>query len=395
MDFGKKVPLSNREKLDKHLIEYMGIGLTAAVGGATCLFVGGPTLLAIVGGLAGFTAIKRADIDVPSIFIRHNYQHLIPKDHTVSKMVERLAKEAGLEKTPDCIFAKEQAFQKIHIPFAGAMGSSNSSAVIVSRNIEKKLTPSELEAVLAHEITHIKHADTKRLSAIHSVSQMGSGAMIYVFAVSAMALLGIGTPLAFSAGLTAVGGMLASASITAAVTRALERRADKGSVELTKNPWALASALGRIVELQMDTMKQLNRPKPGKIVRLFTNLLRTHPKTKARRHQLKKMGRELIEENPQLAQLKQRTAKEIEIFERIQKMKSIANDNQDINNNQNRHNGSGPWMQAMPDILPLSDIKASRPFNRAAAVEQNNHMKEPEYEAHSQKIKGHAREPGR
>ena len=129
------------------------------------------------------------------------------------------------------------------------------SSVAVTRGLLSGLSGDELEAVLAHEITHIRHRDVRLMTV----------ARIFVgFLVSGARMLGGGKGSAPTRNLAmrATGGagiffaliafvISALASVLAvlselAVSRAREFMADAGAVALTKNPDALISALQKI-----------------------------------------------------------------------------------------------------------------------------------------------------
>ncbi|HHF56549.1 MAG TPA: peptidase [Thermoplasmatales archaeon] len=148
-------------------------------------------------------------------------------------MVERLAKEAGIP-TPKI------GISMLEIPNAFAFGrSKRDGRVCVTKGLLRILNDEELEAVIGHEISHIKHRD-----------------MIVITMLSVIPLLsylifwnslwgrrrGEGAAIAFVAFLV----YLISNLIVLYVNRIREYYADYGSAILTKKPHALASALYRI-----------------------------------------------------------------------------------------------------------------------------------------------------
>jgi heat shock protein HtpX len=127
---------------------------------------------------------------------------------------------------------------------------SKSYTVSLSRGIIDKLNDEELEAVIGHELTHIRNRDVRLL--IISIVFVG------IFAFVSQALFrtirfgslgrskkGGGYAILIAMVLAAVGFLLASL-FRFAISRKREFMADAGSAELTKRPLALASALRKI-----------------------------------------------------------------------------------------------------------------------------------------------------
>lgn len=147
--------------------------------------------------------------------------------------------------------------------FASGLRDSNYS-IAVTRGLLDRLTDAELEAVLGHELTHIRNRDTQLLV----VALVFAG--IFSF-VGQLIFNNWGFPLSFGRGSrdsddesdrkSGGGGALVaiiialviialswglSVLIRFALSRRREFLADAGSVELTKNPDAMISALRKI-----------------------------------------------------------------------------------------------------------------------------------------------------
>jgi heat shock protein HtpX len=127
---------------------------------------------------------------------------------------------------------------------------TKSFTISLSRGIIDKLNDEELEAVIGHELTHIRNRDVRLL--IISIVFVG------IFAFVSQALFrtirfgslgrnkkGGGYAILIAMILAAVGYLLASL-FRFAISRKREFMADAGSAELTKRPHALASALRKI-----------------------------------------------------------------------------------------------------------------------------------------------------
>jgi len=166
--------------------------------------------------------------------------------------------------------------------------------VTLSRGIINKLDDEELEAVIAHELSHIRNHDVRLL--IISIVFVGIFAMVAEIAVrtafyssgrSSRNNKGGGALILLLAALIAAIGFLFSSLMRFAISRKREYMADAGAAEMTKRPWALASALRKIsvdpdIEaVKRDDVAQLFIEHPGKHVKgLFSGLgglFATHP----------------------------------------------------------------------------------------------------------------------
>ncbi|RLF48023.1 MAG: peptidase [Thermoplasmata archaeon] len=149
-------------------------------------------------------------------------------------MVERLAREANIPMP-------KVGIAGIDIPNAFAFGrSAKDGRVCVTRGLLKILNDEELEAVLAHEISHLKHRDMvviTMLSVIPLISYLIFWNFLWGRRRESSAVL-----IAFVAFLV----YFITNLIVLYVSRIREYYADYGSATLTKKPHALASALYRI-----------------------------------------------------------------------------------------------------------------------------------------------------
>jgi len=125
-------------------------------------------------------------------------------------------------------------------------------AVSLSRGIINKLDDRELEAVIAHELTHIRNRDVRLL--IISIIFVGIFAFISEMLFRSIRFGNIsrggkkgsgGAAILIALVLAAVGYLIATL-FRFALSRKREFMADAGSAELTRNPLALASALRKI-----------------------------------------------------------------------------------------------------------------------------------------------------
>ncbi|MEY8609932.1 M48 family metallopeptidase [Parabacteroides segnis] len=166
--------------------------------------------------------------------------------------------------------------------------------VTLSRGIINKLDDQELEAVIAHELSHIRNHDVRLL--IISIVFVGIFAMVAQIAMRTAYYSSFsgrkndknGTALLIVLVLlVAAIGYFFSILMRFAISRKREYLADAGSAEMTKNPLALASALRKIsadpdIEaVKRDDVAQLFIQHPGKQAESalsgMSGLFATHP----------------------------------------------------------------------------------------------------------------------
>ena len=170
--------------------------------------------------------------------------------------------------------------------------NKNSYTVSLSRGIINKLDDKELEAVIAHELTHIRNKDVRVL--IRSIIFVGIFAFISETMFRSMRFGSIsrgrkdgsGAAMLIAMLLAFIGYIIASL-FRFALSRKREYLADAGSAELTRNPLALASALRKIsVDPTIEAVKrndvaQMFIENPQKELKnssvSFTTLFATHP----------------------------------------------------------------------------------------------------------------------
>jgi heat shock protein HtpX len=124
-------------------------------------------------------------------------------------------------------------------------------SISLSRGIINKLDDHELEAVIAHELTHIRNRDVRLL--IISIVFVGIFAFLSQALFRSLRFGNLGRGKKGNAGaailiglVLALIGYLVASLFRFALSRKREYLADAGSAELTRNPLALASALRKI-----------------------------------------------------------------------------------------------------------------------------------------------------
>jgi heat shock protein HtpX len=167
---------------------------------------------------------------------------------------------------------------------------SRTYSVSLSRGIINKLNDEELEAVIAHELTHIRNRDVRLL--IISIVFVGIFAFISQALFRSMQFGRIGRGKKEGSGMIialvlALVGYLIASLLRFALSRKREYLADAGSAELTRRPYALASALRKIsADPTIEAVKRkdvaqmfIENPqvKEGKSTLSFSSLFATHP----------------------------------------------------------------------------------------------------------------------
>jgi len=137
--------------------------------------------------------------------------------------------------------------------YASGIKESNYT-VTLSKGIIDKLDDSELEAVIAHELTHIRNRDVRVL--IVSIVFVGLFSMLAQIAIRSLYYSsftrndrnnkGSALPIILIVMVVAAIGFFFASLMRFAISRNREFMADAGAAEMTKNPHALASALRKI-----------------------------------------------------------------------------------------------------------------------------------------------------
>ena len=155
-------------------------------------------------------------------------------------MVEKLCKEAGLP-------LPKIAIMQSPVPNAFATGRSPKHAVVAcTDSIMCLLTRDELEAVLAHELSHVKNRDILTMTMASFIAMIASMIMQSFFF---SALFGGRNREGGSWIIIWVVSIIVYAISTLlilALSRYREFAADRGSALITRNPRALISALNKI-----------------------------------------------------------------------------------------------------------------------------------------------------
>lgn len=156
------------------------------------------------------------------------------------RAVENAAIAAGLPKTPDIYIIDDHSLN------AFATGTSpKNSKVAISKGLLEKLEKSELEGVMAHEISHILNRDIRVM--LLAVTLLGAIEMIGEILIRTRGGGSKkGNPLVIIGLLFLTVGVIIGTLTKLAISREREFLADATGAHLISNPLALASALEKI-----------------------------------------------------------------------------------------------------------------------------------------------------
>lgn len=257
-------------------------------------FVG---LALIISGIASYGSYYFSDKIVLSISRARPADR--KKDFNLYTVAENLAIAAGIPK-PKLYVIEDSA------PNAFATGRDPKHAVVcATTGLLEKLSRTELEGVIAHELSHIKNYDT-RLQSLVAV-------MVGMIALLGDWFLrmrwggrrddregGIGALILIVGLLFAILSPLIAQIIQLAISRRREFMADAGSVDITRQPSGLIGALQKISS-DREPLEAANKAtahlyivnpfkqKTGRAVEWMSSLFNTHPPISERLRVLKEM----------------------------------------------------------------------------------------------------------
>lgn len=208
-------------------------------------------------------------------------------------MVERLARNAGLPMPKVYVIESDQ-------PNAFATGRNpQNAAVAATTGLLRRLTPDEVEGVMAHELAHVKNRDTLIMTMTATIS--GAVAMLANFGFLFGGRDRNAPGGAIGQILLIIVAPLAAMIVQMAISRTREYAADRGGAEISGKPLALAAALKRISGAAQGGRNEEAEANPA-IAHLFIinpltgagmdSLFSTHPATENRIAALDAMSRE-------------------------------------------------------------------------------------------------------
>ena len=263
--------------------------------------LGVSTLLVIV--IAGALLFSQYYFsDKIAMFSMHAHEVTPQQEPKLHEIVDRLCLLADMKKP-------RVGVAEIDVPNAFATGRSPSHAVIcATRGLMNRLSDEELEAVLAHELSHVAHRDV-------AVMTIASGVGMLAGLVGRMAMWGAMLSggdrnsngnntaiLELATWVISIVIYIIAYLLTMSLSRYRELSADRSGAILIGKPSVLASALvhitgdmGKIPRTDLRHAEAMNAfffapaLAPGTAASLFS----THPSLEKRLDQLNKLEREL------------------------------------------------------------------------------------------------------
>ncbi|SDR35821.1 M48 family metalloprotease [Natronobacterium texcoconense] len=159
----------------------------------------------------------------------------------VYDLTDRLAQQADVPRPPVAVIPSDE-------PNALSAGTGNRTVICVTTGLLKTLEEDELEAVLAHELAHLKNSDSSVLTVAGFPTAVSIVALSTASRAITPASMLLGFPFWIATYLLFVGLPVYVASLpgTLVLSRYREYAADRGAVAITGKPFALASALATI-----------------------------------------------------------------------------------------------------------------------------------------------------
>jgi heat shock protein HtpX len=209
-------------------------------------------------------------------------------------MIERLCIQADLPKP-------RIAVADTHMPNAFATGRSQKSATVcATTGIMKTLSPSELEGVMAHELSHVKHRDVLIMTIASFFASIAAVILQFGF------FFGGGgddeNPSILIVLLVSFVVYIVSFFLMLALSRYREFAADRGAAIVTGRPSALASALvkvsGAMQQVPTQDLRQAERLNaffivPTSVKGAVQTLFATHPPMEKRIERLQQLEAQL------------------------------------------------------------------------------------------------------
>src|SRR3954464_1402548 len=234
--FGRDTGLQVRMTVTMFLLGALYVALVVALLAAG---TSGITVAIIAGGLAALNLFASDKLALAAMGARVTKPAEAPQLHAI---VERLCVQADLPKP-------RIAVVNTAMPNAFALGRSPRSATVcATTGIMELLSPTELEGVMAHELTHVKNRD------VAVMTLAGFFATIAAYIVQFGFFFGGGggygddddNPSFIVLFLVSIAVYIISFFLMQALSRYREFAADRGSALITGRPSALASALMKI-----------------------------------------------------------------------------------------------------------------------------------------------------
>ena len=199
-------------------------------------------------------------------------------------VLDELSRRADLPRTPDVYLLSAGMMN------AATLGSRERPILIVTPALLDTLGQSEVRAVLAHELAHVRDNDLMSYRVAEAIAMITVvisrvGWLLVLLYLPVLLVSNIEIPLGMIAILLTAPA--ASVLLQMALSRSREFSADLGAVELTDEPLALASALQKIDNVGRSMLHQV-LPVPKK---RGSSVFRSHPAISQRVERLEELAR--------------------------------------------------------------------------------------------------------
>ena len=292
MSFGRDIGLQTRMLLTMFLLGLLYVGFVAALFAAGA---GYGVMVVVIAALVLGQLFLSDKLALRAMGAREVSPQEAPGLHA---MIERLCIQADLPKP-------KVAVADTPVPNAFAMGRSQKKAVVcATTGIMNALSPSELEGVMAHELSHVKNRDVLVMTIASFFATVAS--MITQFGFFFGGGFGgdddDGSPAFLVVLLVSFAVYIISFFLMLALSRYREFSADSGAALVTGRPSALASALmkisgqmQRVPEQDLRAVGQMNAffIVPTSVKGAVQTLFSTHPSMEQRIERLQRLEAEL------------------------------------------------------------------------------------------------------
>lgn len=289
--FGKDTGLQVRMTLVMFLLGLLYVGFVVALLGSG---VNGATVAIIAGGLALVQLFASDKLALAAMGARMVTPAEAPQLHA---MIDRLCVQADLPKP-------RVAVANTRMPNAFAIGRSPKSATVcTTTGLMELLSPSELEGVLAHELTHVANRDVLVMTLASFFATIAAYIVQFGF------FFGGGghsddddNPSFLVLMLVSLVVYVVSFLLMQALSRYREFAADRGAALITGRPSALASALTKISsgmhqipqrDLRATSELQAFYIFPPGVGKSISGLFATHPPMEKRIEALQRLEGQL------------------------------------------------------------------------------------------------------
>lgn len=191
-----------------------------------------------------------------------------------------LTQRAGLPRMPMLFYIPDRRLT------AWSTGWGRDGAIALSDGLLRLLTARELAAVIAHEISHIRHGDLRLMRLGEAAGRLTRLLSLTGLLLATFFALPDSQPAPWAPLLLLVAAPIVSDLLLMTLSRLREFTADAGAVELTGDPEALASALRRLEDYQQDGWERL----PRSPLMRWLRLVRTHPPSSERIRRLAELS---------------------------------------------------------------------------------------------------------